>query len=104
MSALAPSKLKPKFRVGDTVTYCSDRRFRHRVVGRYWDPDYPGWRYRVQAKPRFFSSGRNGWISVAWAPVEEALLVATALERSELKTGPLAAQAEEQRRSGKANG
>lgn len=68
-------KRKPKFRVGDIVTYAGNRRYRHRVVCRYWDADYPGWRYKVQARPGFFSRGRNSWIADAWAPIESELLL-----------------------------
>ncbi len=61
-------KSRPKFRVGDRVTYREDRRFRMTVTDCYWDADYPGWRYKF-AVPRLRKD-----LQAFWAPIEFQLL------------------------------
>jgi len=64
---------KPKFAVGDTVTYAGNRRLRRVVRSRYWDPRYPSWRYRLN------ETKLSKELAAAWAVIEtELLLVKTA--------------------------
>jgi hypothetical protein len=62
------SRTRPKFKVGDRVTYRGNRRVRRLVTDRYWDPHYPGWRYRVNEK------GLRPDIASCWAVIETELL------------------------------
>jgi hypothetical protein len=60
--------VKPKFKVGQRVTYLGNRRLRHLVTGRYWDQNYPGWRYRLNVK------GLPSDLAACWAVIESELL------------------------------
>lgn len=59
---------KPKFKVGQRVTYREDRRWRMVITERYWDSDYPSWRYRFST-PRLRKDLQD-----VWAPIEAQLL------------------------------
>lgn len=59
---------KPKFRVGQIVSYRRDRRTRRKITERYWDPNYPSWRYR------FCVPGLRRDLQAAWAVIESDLV------------------------------
>jgi len=58
---------RPKFKVGQTVTYKNDRRLRRVITERYWDKSYPGWRYR------FKKFGLRADLAACWAVIESEL-------------------------------
>lgn len=60
---------RPKFAVGDCVTYKGNKRLRRNVTGRYWDANYPAWRYRLNEK------GMRKDLAAVWAVVEEELIL-----------------------------
>lgn len=61
-------KTKPKFKVGQVVTYRGNRRLRRKITERYWDAKYPAWRYR------FAEFGMRPDLAACWAVVESELL------------------------------
>ncbi len=62
-------RTRPKLQIGDRVTYRGNRRLRRVVTDRYWDPDYPGWRYRLNEK------GLRKDLEVCWAVIESELIL-----------------------------
>jgi hypothetical protein len=62
-------RTKPKLAVGDTVTYRGNRRLRRKVTDRYWDANYPGWRYRLNEK------GLRKDLAACWAVIEHELIL-----------------------------
>jgi hypothetical protein len=59
---------RPKFKVGHKVTYRGDRRLRRVIKDRYWDANYPSWRYC------FEEFGLRGNLASCWAVIESELL------------------------------
>lgn len=65
-------RTRPKLAVGDTVAYRADRRTRRKVTGRYWDANYPSWRYRLNVE------GLRKDLAACWAVVESELILVKA--------------------------
>jgi len=61
-------RTRPKFKVGQVVTYRGNRRLRRTITARYWDPKYPAWRYK------FVEFGMRKDLAACWAVVEGELL------------------------------
>ena len=61
---------RPKFKIGQRVRYKGNRRLRHTISERYWQPEDPGWRYKMSPTDL---RGMRKDIAGCWAVVESEL-------------------------------